>query len=73
MDAQPRLAAIDDVRLELGDVVRDFIDSTQADLGCAHAERLFEGLARVVGDDLPVSEGVIDRAPHRAEVAPAFG
>jgi hypothetical protein len=33
----------------------------------------FRGLARVVGDDLPVGEGVIDRAPHRAEVAPASG
>jgi hypothetical protein len=73
VDAQPPLAAIDDVRLEFGDVVRHFIDGTQADLGRAHAERLFQGLARVVGDDLPVSEGVIDRAPHRAKVAPAFG
>jgi hypothetical protein len=26
MDAQPPLAPIDDVRLEFGDVVRDFID-----------------------------------------------
>jgi hypothetical protein len=73
MDAQPPLAAIDDVHLELGDVVRDFIDGTQADLGCANAERLFEGLARMVGDDLPVSQGVIHRALHRSEVAPAFG
>ena len=44
-----------------------FIDGTQADLGRAHAERLFEGLARVVGDDLAGSQGVIDRAPHRAK------
>ena len=65
-------SAIDDVRLEFSDIMCDFIDGTQAEVGRAYGERLFKGFARMVGDDLSVCEGVIDRATHGAEVAPAF-
>ena len=74
MDEAPHpRAALELVRLELGDVVRDVVDQRQPERLGAPAERGLERAAHAVGDALAVRPREVGGGPHRVHVVARLG
>ncbi len=58
---------------KLGDVVGHVVDLEQVEVPHLAGQDPLEGLAHAHRQHLPVDEGVVDRARHRAVVCPALG
>src|SRR3989304_8334797 len=73
MDQETLRHAVDNVRLQLGDIVGDVIDYFKTEMEVVLVEDLGEALPDPMGDELAVGEGRIGGAVHGAEVVFAFG
>ena len=65
--------SVDDVFLDFAHIVGDIVDLVQVEVFDFASQHFFEGLARPVGQQLPVGEGVVGCAAHSSQIIAAFG
>ena len=65
VNAELALFAVNQVRLELGDIVRDIVNQVHLQFARRFLQDMFKRFAHPMRDDLPVGKGVIRGAGHR--------